>query len=494
MKVADYLKLGLHLRADGSFSLSMTILAMRLSRLRNGVSRLHGEVSRKMWAHLWPDLEPYEAPITSVTNGVHTGTWAAPEFQDLFSRYIGESWECQLDEPEAWKGLRRASPKELYETKQRLKADMIEFIRSREEERLERLGVSQRRRKEQTKDLLDPNVLTIGFARRFAPYKRAPLLFHDAKRALRIFSSKSRPLQIIFAGKPHPQDAAGTLLFEKIAAWSRKKGFRGRVVLLENYDVEVCRHLVAGVDVWLNNPRRPQEASGTSGQKVPINGGLNFSILDGWWCEGYSSQTGWAFGNPVDYRDTKTQDAEDARDLYRVLERDVLPLYYRRNRRGVPVDWFRKVRASMALLIPRFSTSHMVLEYARRLYAPAMASGKSLLSSKARNAKKLAKWKATVMRHWPLVQIRGWRGRGSSTLVDLYLPGIDPKCLCFQDAKGLEHEVKVVKTLAPDQYRLQIRGLHPSSLRNPHKNAGFYPTHDLLGDPRELGIRLAMVL
>src|SRR5206468_8034565 len=247
-------------------------------------------------------------------------------------RHGGEEWSVRLDDASFWQRTSRLPERELWSVKQGLKAEMVCFVREREDARLKRLGMSAKKRQEAVESLLDPEVLTLGWARRFALYKRATLLFRDLGRVRRLFASRSRPLQIVFAGKPHPEDMQGKAVFEKVAAIARRKEFRGKVVLLENYDIEVARRLVQGVDVWLNNPRRPLEASGTSGQKIPINAGLNLSILDGWWCEGTAPDTGWAFGKPVEYSDPSFQDREDAEELYRTLEREVIPLYYRRDR------------------------------------------------------------------------------------------------------------------------------------------------------------------
>lgn len=377
LEVEECLRLGRYPGLDGKPCLSMTVLAIHLSRFRNGVSELHGEVARRMWAPLFhplwrPRLAETSPPIVSVTNGVHAASWISPEFHALFARYLGSEWTRHLEDPEWWTRIQRIPEPELWDSKSRLKTGLIRYVREREEARLRRLGVPARLAASRVETLLDPEALTIGFARRFVAYKRPALLFHDVRRAARLFGDPERPVQIVFAGKPHPDDREGHALFDAVTAFGRRAEFRGRVAVLENYDLEVGRHLVWGADVWLNNPRRPNEASGTSGQKVPLNGGLNLSIRDGWWDEAYSPSVGFAFGTTEEGLSPEEQDRRDARDLYRALERDVIPLYYRRDGRGVPVEWCRRVKDSMQALIPRFNTSRMVAEYARKLYRPAL--------------------------------------------------------------------------------------------------------------------------
>jgi len=482
----DFLALGLDHGADGRPFLSMTALALRLSRFRNGVSRLHGEVARRMWSRLWPGFRPEDVPITSVTNGIHTPSWIAPQMDRLFRERLAEDWERHLDDAAFWRRTSRLPERELWSIKQELKAEMVRFVRRREDERLARLGWSAARRRAAVESLLDPEVFTIGFARRFALYKRAALLFSDLGRAARLFRSTARPLQVVFSGKPHPEDPQGKVLFERIAALTRRREFRGRVVLVENYDIEVARHLVQGVDLWLNSPRRPLEASGTSGQKVPANAGLNLSILDGWWDEGWSPQAGWAFGKPLEYADRDVQDDEDAADLYRVLECEVLPLYYRRDRSGVPAAWFRKVKTSMAELVPRFSTAHMVGEYARRLYLPALAGGEAMRARGARAARDLALWRERVETSWPLVHLRGAARRGRRVEVEVYLAGLSAADLACRDDAGDDRPLRGRDELGPGLWRLEI---DVNSSAAPRRVL-LYPTHARLLHSRELGLTL----
>jgi starch phosphorylase len=490
----EYLALGTDHGPDGRPFLSMTVLALRLSRFRNGVSRLHGEVSRRMWRHLWPGFRAEDVPITSVTNGVHTATWVSGAMDELLQERLGRDWTRHLDDPVFWRRAARIPAAELWQVKQSLKESLVGLARRREAGRLERLGWSLERRRKAVAGLLDPEAFTIGFARRFALYKRSALIFHDLERARRLFASRARPVQIIFAGKPHPEDAAGAAVFNRIAAISRMDGFRGKVLLLEDYDIDLARVLVQGVDLWLNNPRRPLEASGTSGEKVPINGGLNLSVLDGWWCEGHSSRTGWAIGKASAYDDPRRQDDEDAESLYRVLEHEVLPLYYRRDRRGVPVAWLDRVKTALADLVPRFSSSHMVLEYARRLYRPAFANGRRFRAARGKAARELVRWKEDVLRSWPLVHLKGGSaGRGGALVIEVFLGAIAPGSLALRDEEGRDHEVRVADRLGAGHYRLRIPGARAGG-RGRERTLRLYPRHPLLAAPVELGLAIEIVL
>ena len=488
IEIDDYLSLGLDHGPDGRPLLSLTVLALRLSRHRNGVSRLHGQVSRKMWSRFWPGFRTEDVPIGHVTNGVHTATWAAPEMDDLLRSAVAHDWSERLDEPEVWKRASRLDEAELHRVKQKLKADLVAFVRAREDARLERCGWPSGRRRRAVETLLDPDAFTIGFARRFALYKRSALIFRDLERARRLFGSRARPVQIVFAGKPHPEDPRGQEVFNEISAITRRKGFAGRVALIENYDVEAARRLVQGCDLWLNTPRRPLEASGTSGQKVPINAGLNLSILDGWWPEGCAESTGWAIGKPIEYSDPALQDADDAESLYRILEKEVLPLYYRRGRDGIPAAWFRKVKTSMAVLVPAFSTAHMIGEYTRKLYRPAVEAGRKIVASGARPARELASWKEMAARAWPLVHARSVKRAGKSLRVELFHGAIPPEHFAWLDANGRGGPGRVVEALGPGVSRIELG--EAGGRRG--GDVSLYPTHPAMADPREMGFAVTV--
>ena len=491
-EVDDYLGVGLDRAPWGQPVFSMTVLAMRLSRFRNGVSRLHGEVARGMWSHLWPGFSQAEMPIRSITNGVHASTWTAPEMSELYSKYIDSDWCARLREPEVWKRAAKIPGREIWKCRNDLRTRLVEFVRARTRASMRRQGHSERAIERVTANLLDPNVLTIGFARRFALYKRAGLLFSNLSRAKKLFTSKKRPLQIIFAGKPHPQDTGGIQLFERIARLAKRKEFAGKVVLLENYDMDVGRMLVQGVDVWLNNPRRPMEASGTSGQKVPFNGGLNASVLDGWWDEAYRDRddVGWAIGKRKDYEDSAQQDRDDSEGLYRVLERQVLPCFYGCPPGGVPRQWVKKIKSSMARLIPAFNTHRMVQEYFDLFYGPAWAQGACVQAGQHRLAREIVAWKRRVDSSWPLAHVRDIhrkRRNGKDTVdVDVFLASLSgadvDSRLCVGDRELAA--TGVAKERDPGIYR--FRFLLPRSAQAPI-TMRFWPYHAGLIHSAEAG-------
>ncbi len=370
----EFLALGSHPDGAGGANFNMTALALRLAGRHNGVSQMHGRVSRSMWHSMWPDLIEDDVPITSVTNGVHTPTWVAPEMDRLFSKYLGHDWRDHHDDPTLWERVHDIPDAELWSVHLQLKHKMLNFMR----ERLRRDWISEAAgpmRVLTGGTLLNPDALTIGFARRFATYKRALLIFRNVERLKKILHDEWRPVQFIFAGKAHPADALGRNLISEIYGLAREHGFGGRIAFVDNYDVHVAKHLVRGVDVWLNNPRLPLEASGTSGQKASLNGVPHLSILDGWWYEGYKGTNGWAIdaslpeGVSDEYRDGADADA-----LYRTLEEEVVPLFFDRDSDGVPRRWIHLIKEAIRTVAPVFSARRMVKEYAVRMYVPAMMS------------------------------------------------------------------------------------------------------------------------
>ena len=345
----------------------MTPLAMRFARSVNGVSRRHGEVCREMWRDFSPEREPAAVPIRHVTNGIHVPTWAAPVARALLNRHLGTGWEARLGDPALPAMIDAIPDDELWEMRNQLRRYLVAAVRVRARDSRTRNG--------EDPDfiaaadhLLDPDVLTIGFARRMATYKRMSLIIHDPERTARLLTDDQRPLQFVLAGKAHPFDNEAKRNFQELARWKRPIEHLGRIVYLENYDVALARFLVQGCDVWLNLPRRPLEASGTSGQKVIVNGGVNCSILDGWWVEGYGDGNGWAIGAELDDGNPDAQDNADAEALYRVLEDEVVPLFYDRDERGIPTGWLARVRASLRSLLPVFNTDRMVREYVAKVY------------------------------------------------------------------------------------------------------------------------------
>jgi starch phosphorylase len=348
----------------------MTVLALKLSRRANAVSALHGHVSRRMWNSLWPSRVEEEVPIGHITNGVHVPSWLSWQMLQLYDRIFPAGWFRRMGEPDVWQKIYEVDAGELWETHYALKNLLLQFVRRRLARQCRRRGECDEA-VEQARTVLDPNILTIGFARRFATYKRADLVLSDLDRLLAMISDPDRPIQIIFAGKAHPADEPGKALIRKIANLRHDERTSGRIVFVEDYDINVCRHLIQGVDVWLNNPRRPLEASGTSGQKVVLNGGLNCSILDGWWAEAFDGRNGFAIGRGETHAQDEITDMRDAAALYEVLEKEVIPLFYDRDTDGLPREWIRMMKNSISSLAWRFSAHRMVMDYARACYVPA---------------------------------------------------------------------------------------------------------------------------
>jgi starch phosphorylase len=358
----------------------MTVLALKLSRRANAVSSLHGQVSRAMWTCLFPGRSEDEVPIGHITNGVHVRTWLAPQMQQVFNRHLGTDWPGRHGEPGFWEGIEKVDDGELWETHQALKARLLDLVRRRSALQAERRGesdeiVAQLRRG------LSLDALTIGFARRFATYKRADLLFQDIDRLAALVNDPQMPIQFVFAGKAHPHDRPGKSILQRIARLSRDPRFLGKIVFVEDYDMNIGRHFVQGVDVWLNNPRRPLEASGTSGEKVVLNGGLNLSVLDGWWAEAYDGFNGFAIGMGETHTSTDVHDSRDGEGLLATLREDVIPAYYERDRDGLPRSWIARMKRAIRTLGWRFSADRMVKDYVLKMYIPASGGTSSELKT-----------------------------------------------------------------------------------------------------------------
>ncbi len=384
---------------------SMTVLALRFAAYANGVSKLHGHVARKMWSGLWPGLPVEEVPITHVTNGVHTGTWLSPELAELYDEYLGaENWREEPDIIAAWDKIEAIPDEVLWKRHQKLRHLTLDFLRDRVAAQRRRYGDSPAE-VEAAYKLFNPDALTIGFARRFATYKRATLIFHDIERIKRILNDPERPVQIIFSGKAHPADEPGKALIKRVHQLASDPDFLGKIIFIENYDMNIARHLVSSVDLWLNNPRRPNEASGTSGQKAALNAIPNFSVLDGWWVEGYNGENGWVIGEDRDYKNEQVQDEADAQSLYNTLEREIIPTFFNRDIDGVPREWVKRMKASVRYCAPRFSMSRQVKDYMNQLYLPAVEVGARMRADDFAAAKALAAWKEGIYRSWSQVHI-----------------------------------------------------------------------------------------
>lgn len=354
-----------------SESFSMGILALRNSDGRNAVSELHGEVSRKMWNFLWADKAEKDVPITYVTNGVHTANWMARRLTNLFIKHLGSDWYDHLDDPEFWSHVDEIPDAELWAVRLHLKRKLAFYLRERVRERWTHGGFHPVQ-VVSSGVLINPYALTIGFARRFATYKRASLVMRDVERLLNIVNKPNMPVQILFAGKAHPADEPGKQLIQQVYRTVKKAETGGRIVFLEDYDMNLARYLVQGVDVWMNTPRRPLEASGTSGMKAALNGALNFSVLDGWWREAYNGKNGWSIGRDEQIENSDEQDAEDAESLYSTLENEIIPLYYDRDPKEISHEWIARVKDNLKTNIPQFSTRRMVKQYVENLYVKAL--------------------------------------------------------------------------------------------------------------------------
>lgn len=500
----QFLKLGRNTDA-GEFN--MTILAIRGSRYQNGVSKIHGEVSAQICANLWPQLLPHENPISYVTNGIHVPTFLAQEWAEMLDEYCGEEWRNQLCNSAYWSKIYDLPDEAFWKIRQNLKSAMISVLRFRLREQHFRNNVSEAHidRLLRYTHPSNPNILTIGFARRFATYKRATLLFQNLDWLREILSNEAQPVVFIFAGKAHPQDHPGQDLIRQIHRMAQMPEFLGKLLLLENYDMGLARHLVAGVDVWLNTPVYPLEASGTSGMKAGINGVLNLSVLDGWWGEGYDGGNGWAIKPAPQTFDDHRRDEEDARTLYELLQDQVVPLYYQRSEHAYPTQWIKKAKHAMASLLPVFNSLRMVTEYTRRFYMPAAKQGRQYSANNFQNAKLMAEWKASIHKAWGMLALRRLDtptkhvrfGESFTLEVALQLNGLTPGDVDVELVLAYANtsEFKDAKRYLFNYLGALNNGEHLFSLKCAPDLCGklsyrvrVSPAHPLLTHPHELGL------
>ena len=401
----QFLALGRDLKVENmDKDFSMTILALKACGKANGVSRLHATVSREMWQNVWPELPRKEIPITHITNGIHTNTWISYEFAGLFQRYIGDDWIDEPSDQTLWERIADIPDAELWRSHERRKERLVSFARNRLKAQLERRGLSKHMIA-YADEVLDPEALTIGFARRFATYKRGNLIFRNLERIKKILTNKEKPVQIIIAGKAHPKDDKGKEIIKSIVALTSDPDLKYKVVFLEDYDMNVAHYLVQGVDIWLNNPLRPQEASGTSGMKAAVNGAINFSVLDGWWCEGYNGENGWVVGSTDTYNDLEYQNEMESRSIYELLEKEIVPLFYDRGQDDLPRGWITKMKACMQTVGPMFNTNRMIEDYTRKFYVPSMELTEKMKANDYELAKKKTDWQSNIERNWNRVSI-----------------------------------------------------------------------------------------
>ena len=399
----EFLKMGMKPCEELENGFNMGILALKVAGKKNGVSKLHGAVSRELFGEVWPEIAANESPIGYVTNGIHTCSWLDPNLKKLYNKYLMPYWQDHIQSDSVWEKVKNIPNDKLWDVHQRRKEKLLRLVRQNTTERLRRSGYSY----EEINSIvskLDVNTLTIGFARRFATYKRATLIFKDLERITQILNNSDKPIQLIFAGKAHPADKEGQDLIKYIHEVSMMPQFKGKIFLLENYNIAMSRYLISGVDVWLNNPRRPMEASGTSGQKASVNGVINFSVLDGWWAEGYNQDNGWTIGTNAEYDSYDAQDIADSQSMYRTLEEKIVPIYYERDKNGMSSKWLDKMKNSIISTGGKYSTSRMLIDYTNNYYMP-LCDLTNKYYSNVDNVAEYNNWKKELFTNWKDIKI-----------------------------------------------------------------------------------------
>ncbi len=403
----EFLRLGMVPGKELQTGFNMGILALKIAGKKNGVSKLHGEVSRELFADVWPNIAVNESPIDYVTNGIHTCSWLGPKLKELYNEYLSTPtnpyWQDKMYLDETWKRIANIPNEKLWEAHTERKIKLIDLIKENTINRLRRAGISYDEIREIVSEI-NPKDLIIGFARRFATYKRATLIFNDLERITQILNDKERPVRLVFAGKAHPADKDGQDLIKYIHELSMKPQFKGKIFLLENYNIAMSRYLVSGVDVWLNTPRRPMEASGTSGQKASVNGVVNFSVLDGWWAEGYDQTNGWSIGTNQEYNSYHEQDVADSQSIYKTLETKVIPLFYAKNQNGISEGWLEIMKNSIATTGGKYSTARMLIDYTEKLYMPLIDLTNKYYSDLGK-ATQYTTWKKELYKNWKNITI-----------------------------------------------------------------------------------------
>ena len=399
----EFLKLGMKPCTELEPGFNMGIFALKVAGKKNGVSKLHGAVSRELFGDVWPEIAANESPITYVTNGIHTCSWLAPSLKELYNKYLIPYWQDNIYKDEVWENINNIPNQELWGIHQKRKQKLFDIVKENTTNRLRKSGYSYEEINEITSKL-NPNALTIGFARRFATYKRATLIFKDLERITQILNNADRPVQLIFAGKAHPADKEGQDLIKRIHEISMMPQFKGKIFLLENYNIAMSRYLISGVDVWLNNPRRPMEASGTSGQKASVNGVINFSVLDGWWAEGYNQENGWTIGTNAEFTSYEEQDIADSQSMYRTLEEKIIPTYYEKDENGISEKWMKIMKNSITSTGGKYSTSRMLVDYTNKLYIPLCNLTKKYYEN-IDNVAEFNLWKKNLYTNWKDIKI-----------------------------------------------------------------------------------------
>jgi starch phosphorylase len=445
-----------HDAGGGPGSFCMTVAALRCAAFSNGVSRLHAGTSRRMWQSLWPELPVEEVPITPVTNGIHLYSWLSHEMGALLDRQLDPLWRDDPIAPGIWNRIFDIPDEELWAVRQQRRKRLVEYTRHRLVRQLQSRGAAPDEIK-RAQGVLDPDALTIGFARRFATYKRATLLLRDIERLRRLCGDQQRPLQFIFAGKAHPRDEDGKRFIRELIHALNSDPLRGRMVFLEDYGMSIARYMVQGCDVWLNTPRRPLEASGTSGMKSVANGGLHLSTLDGWWDQSYEASYGWAIGNGEEYDDAALQDQIEGDALYELLENQVVPQFYAREHAGLPHEWIGRIKRSMSSLIPRFTSHRMLRNYIEEAYVPAHEAQAQLSADNYRGARELADWRQRVEQHWAQVAVQRIEVSGESLNGAQVLPGRSSGSGSLNVGEALQVRALVAAGgLSPDELLVEV--------------------------------------
>lgn len=502
----EFLKLGMKPSTELEPGFNMGILALKVAGKKNGVSKLHGAVSRELFGDVWPEIAANESPITYVTNGIHTCSWLAPSLKELYNKYLIPYWQDNIFKDEVWENINNIPNQELWGIHQQRKQKLLEIVKENTTNRLRRSGYSY----EEINDItskLNPNALTIGFARRFATYKRATLIFKDLERITQILNNADRPVQLIFAGKAHPADKEGQDLIKRIHEISMMPQFKGKIFLLENYNIAMSRYLVSGVDVWLNNPRRPMEASGTSGQKASVNGVINFSVLDGWWAEGYNQENGWTIGTNAEFTSYEEQDIADSQSMYRTLEEKIIPTYYEKDENGISEKWMRIMKNSITSTGGKYSTSRMLVDYTNNLYMPLCNLTKKYYEN-VDNVAEFNLWKKNLYTNWKDIKITQKNNLNNITMdagnnievkCDVQLPNIDVNNITAQCYYGKILDNGVVENVSIIPMKLTSKDeenkIYEYTTKIELKTGGNYgytfrvmPKHEMLLDAENLNL------
>lgn len=501
-----FLKLGMKPCKELEHGFNMGILALKVAGKKNGVSKLHGAVSRELFGDVWPEIAANESPITYVTNGIHTCSWLAPSLKELYNKYLIPYWQDNIHNDEVWKNIDNIPNKELWGIHRQRKIKLLDIVKENTTNRLRRSGYNY----EEINDItskLNPDVLTIGFSRRFATYKRATLIFKDLERITQILNNQDKPVQLIFAGKAHPADKDGKDLIKRIHEISMMPQFKGKIFILENYNIAMSRYLVSGVDVWLNNPRRPMEASGTSGQKASVNGVINFSVLDGWWAEGYNQENGWTIGTNAEYDSYEEQDIADSQSMYNTLETKIIPMYYNRNEDKISETWMKIMKNSIISTGGKYSTARMLVDYTNNLYMPLCNLTKKYYEN-IDNVAEFNLWKKSIYTNWKDIKITQKNNLNNITMdagnnievkCEVQLPNVDINNITVECYYGKILDNGIVENVSIIPMKLENKNeeekIYEYSTKIELKTGGNYgytfrvmPKHEMLLDAENLNL------